>query len=70
LDRSQAQLVPGDLLDLWRTSAVLDLVAGPESRGNYNAWYRDAYQSEVQLADLTLREVRAAQGQLLRRNGG
>jgi hypothetical protein len=23
------------VIDLWRTNAVLDLVAGPESRGNY-----------------------------------
>jgi conjugal transfer mating pair stabilization protein TraG len=49
---------------------VLDLVAGPESRGNYNAWYRDARQSKVQLADLTVAEVRTLQGRLVRRNGG
>ena len=61
--------VPG-VVDLWRASAVLDLVAGPESRGNYNAWYREAHQQEVQLADLTLGEVRALQARLVRRNGG
>ena len=59
-----------DVLDLWRASAVLDLVAGPESRGNYNAWYAQAHQSQVQLADLTVREVRALQDRLVRRNGG
>jgi hypothetical protein len=59
-----------DVLDLWRASAVLDLVAGPESRGNYNAWYAQAHQSQVQLADLTVREVRALQDRLARRNGG
>jgi len=59
-----------DVIDLWRASAVLDLVAGPESRGNYNAWYREAHQQEVQLADLTIGEVRALQARLVRRNGG
>jgi hypothetical protein len=58
------------LIDLWRTAAVLDLVAGPESRGNYNAWYRAAHQGEVQLAELTLAEVRALQRRLVRQNGG
>ena len=58
------------VLELWRTAAVLDLVAGPESRGNYNAWYRAAHQGEVQLADLTLAEVRALQRRLVRQNGG
>jgi muramidase (phage lysozyme) len=61
---------PHGVLDLWRASAVLDLVAGPESRGNYNAWYAHAHQSQVQLADLTVREVRALQDRLVRRNGG
>ena len=59
-----------DVIDLWRAGAVLDLVAGPESRGNYNAWYRHADQNEVQLADLTVGEVRALQQRLVRRNGG
>jgi len=30
------------VIDLWRAGAVLDLVADPKSRGNYNAWYRVA----------------------------
>ena len=58
------------MIDLWRTSAVLDLVAGPESRGNYNAWYRAAHQDALQLADLTVGEVRALQKRLVRANGG
>jgi len=58
------------VLELWRTAAVLDLVAAPESRGNYNAWYRAAHQGEVQLAELTLAEVRALQRRLVRQNGG
>jgi conjugal transfer mating pair stabilization protein TraG len=58
------------MLDLWRTSAVLDLVAGPESRGNYNAWYRAAHQNELQLAELTVAEVRSLQRRLVRMNGG
>ena len=49
---------PHGVLDLWRASAVLDLLAGPESRGNYNAWSAHAHQSQVQLADLRVREVR------------
>jgi hypothetical protein len=58
------------VIDLWRTNAVLDLVAGPESRGNYNAWYRAAQQNALQLADLTVGEVRALQKRLVRANGG
>jgi len=61
---------PDRVLALWRTSAVLDLVAGPESRGNYNAWYRAAHQSDLQLAELTVAEVRALQRRLVRKNGG
>jgi len=57
-------------IDLWRTNAVLDLVASPESRGNYNAWYRAAHQNALQLADLTVGEVRALQRRLVRENGG
>jgi hypothetical protein len=67
---SPAKTDPNDVLDLWRTNAVLELVAGPESRGNYNAWYRHADQSDVQLADLTVHEVRTLQARLVRRNGG
>ncbi|MEA3274268.1 MAG: hypothetical protein U9Q81_03015, partial [Pseudomonadota bacterium] len=70
LRRSPAKTVPQGVLDLWRAGAVLDLVAGPESRGNYNAWYRAAHQSEVQLVELTVHEVRALQERLVRRNGG
>jgi len=58
------------MIDLWRTNAVLDLVAGPESRGNYNAWYRAAHQDGLQLADLTVGEVRALQKRLVRASGG
>lgn len=58
------------VLALWRTSAVLDLVAGPESRGNYNAWYRAADQNDLQLAELTVTEVRALRRRLVRTNGG
>jgi len=70
LRQSPAKTVPHDVLNLWRTNAVLDLVAGPESRGNYNAWYRAADQHEVQLAELTVDEVRALQQRLVRVNGG
>jgi conjugal transfer mating pair stabilization protein TraG len=53
-----------------RKGAVLDLIAGAESRGNYNAWYGNARQDEVVLADLSLDQVRALQGDLVRANGG
>ena len=49
---------------------VLDLIAGPESRGNYNALYRDADQAEVALGNLTLSEVRALQQRLVAERGG
>lgn len=61
---------PGDPLDRWRAAAVLDLVAGPESGGHYDALYRDARQREVALATLTLREVRALQERRRRTHGG
>jgi hypothetical protein len=61
---------PGDPLDRWRAAAVLDLVAGPESGGHYDALYRDAPQREVALATLTLREMRALQERRRRTHGG
>jgi len=68
--RGSPQAKGRSVIDVWRTSAVLDLVAGPESQGNYNAWYRAAHQNAVQLADLTVGEVRALQTRLVRVNGG
>jgi conjugal transfer mating pair stabilization protein TraG len=50
--------------------ALLDLIAGPESRGNYNAWYGDADQNRVDLAALTVNQVRDLQADLVRTNGG
>ncbi|MFE8033051.1 conjugal transfer protein TraG N-terminal domain-containing protein [Thiohalocapsa marina] len=49
---------------------VLDLIAAPESQGNYNALYRDADQQDVALSTLTLTEVRALQAQLVTERGG
>jgi hypothetical protein len=60
----------GDPLAGWQTNAVLDLVAVPESRGNYNALYRAADQQAVTLADLTVDGVRALQAQLIHARGG
>ena len=62
LRRPSAKTVSHDVFNAWRASSVLDLVAGPESRGNYNAWYRHASQSEVQLADLTVARGAGAAG--------
>ncbi|MEA3643760.1 MAG: muramidase, partial [Lamprobacter sp.] len=52
------------------TGQVLDLVAGPESLGNYNALYRDANQSALNLSDLTLHEIQALQQRLVAERGG
>lgn len=49
---------------------MLDLVAGPESLGNYNALYRDADQSALNLSALTLNEVQALQQRLVAERGG
>jgi hypothetical protein len=40
---------------------------GPESRGNYNAWYRAAHQQEVRSRISRSAEVRALQRRLVRR---
>jgi conjugal transfer mating pair stabilization protein TraG len=52
------------------TGALLDLIAAPESLGNYNAWYGNAAQDRVDLADLTIDQVRDLQADLVRTNGG
>ena len=50
--------------------ALLDLIAGPESHGNYNAWYGNAEQDRVDLARLTVDEIRDLQSDFVRSNGG
>ncbi len=49
---------------------MLDLIAAPESRGNYNAWYGNAEQASVDLSGLTVNEIRDLQSDLVRSNGG
>ena len=49
---------------------MLDLIAAPESRGNYDAWYGNAEQDRVDLSGLTVDEVRDLQRELVRTNGG
>jgi conjugal transfer mating pair stabilization protein TraG len=50
--------------------ALLDLIAAPESRGNYDAWYGNAEQDRLDLAGLTVNEIRDLQSDLVRSNGG
>jgi conjugal transfer mating pair stabilization protein TraG len=50
--------------------ALLDLIATPESGGNYNAWYRNTGQDRADLGALTLDEVRALQADLVQTQGG
>jgi conjugal transfer mating pair stabilization protein TraG len=53
-----------------QAGALLDLIAAPESHGNYNAWYGNAGQDRLDLAALTVNQVRDLQGDLVRTNGG
>jgi conjugal transfer mating pair stabilization protein TraG len=50
--------------------SLLDLIAVPESRGNYNAWYNHAEQSHVELSTMTFDQVRDFQSQLLAEGNG
>jgi conjugal transfer mating pair stabilization protein TraG len=52
------------------SGALLDLIAAPESHGNYNAWYGDAAQDRVDLSRFTVDQVRDLQADLVRSNGG
>jgi conjugal transfer mating pair stabilization protein TraG len=49
--------------------AILDLIAGPESAGNYNAVYSKA-NSDVDLSKMSLGEIKEYQKTLLKQNGG
>ena len=53
-----------------RFGQLLDLIAVPESHGNYNAWYNDVEQNQVELSALTLDEVQMLQQQLLDAGNG
>jgi len=49
---------------------VLNLIAAPESCGNYNAWYHHADQDQLILSTLTISEVQALQEQLVEQGNG
>ena len=53
-----------------RPGALLDLIAAPESNGNYNAWHGNADQDRVDLAGLSVDQVRDLQADLVRSTGG
>ncbi len=48
----------------------MDLIAGPESRGNYNAWDGNTEQASVDLSGLTVNEIGDLQSDLVGSNGG
>ncbi|MGA7982612.1 MAG: conjugal transfer protein TraG, partial [Chromatiaceae bacterium] len=53
-----------------RSGALLGLIALPESGGNYNAWYGNGGQDHVDLATLSVDQVRDLQADLVRSQGG
>lgn len=48
---------------------LLDFIAGPESAGNYNAYYGNSQNQQVNLTGMTLAEVQRFQAQLARDTG-
>jgi len=48
---------------------LLDFISGPESGGNYNAYYGKSDNTEVRLTEMPLREVLAFQKQLAAKTG-
>lgn len=50
--------------------AVLNLVAWPESAGNYNAWLGNARQNKVDLSTMTLGEIKLLQKRRIKSAGG
>ena len=48
---------------------LLDFIAGPESAGNYNAFYGNSQNQSVNLTGMTLGQVQNFQSDLARRTG-
>jgi conjugal transfer mating pair stabilization protein TraG len=76
-NRARAAEVPSEAPPLSQNSvtgghdgALLDLIAAPESRGNYNAWYGNAGQTAMDLSTLTVAQVGELQRELVRETGG
>lgn len=48
---------------------LLDFIAGPESGGNYNAFYGNTRNQDINLTGMTLADVQRFQGDLAKRTG-
>jgi len=51
------------------TKALLDFISGPESNGNYNAYYGNTNNQSVRFTDMTIAQVQDFQAQLARDTG-
>ncbi|OAM73470.1 hypothetical protein [Devosia elaeis] len=48
---------------------LLEFIAGPERGGNYNAFYGNTHNQDINLSGMTLADVQRFQGDLAKRTG-